>query len=213
MAITLDIQDHRKQSAINLVAVSALTTILTTVLLLAYVLPAYYGIDPIGWGTKLGIIGKPTPAGTVAVTHTAPTPSQPATQIANPSNAAAAAASPQTDDPLAVRQDTVELTIPARQSLDYRLAMERDYDLDYHWAAKGGKLTTELRGESDDGKVSSKTFATLKNSDTGKGFFIIPFNGKFGWHWLNKTDQTITLRLHTKGHYQVVGQVGTETPK
>ncbi|MEQ1557589.1 MAG: hypothetical protein ABL933_01445 [Methyloglobulus sp.] len=213
MASILNVQDHRKQSVLTLIAVSTVTSLLTALLLLAYVLPAYYGIDPVGWGAKLGIIGRATPLGTVVVTHTAPSPSQPAAQIANPVNTAASAAVPQIDDPLAVRQDTVELTIPARQSLDYRLAMERDYDLDYHWAAKGGKLTTELRGESDDGNVPSKTFAALKNSDTGKGFFIIPFNGKFGWHWQNKTDQTVTLRLHTKGHYQIVGQINTEKPK
>jgi len=115
------------------------------------------------------------------------------------------------EDSLAERQDTVVLTIPPKQSLDYRLAMERDYDLDYTWTANGKTVTTELRGETKDGKTASKTFAKL-TSTIGKGFFIIPFNGQFGWHWQNKTDQPITIRLHTKGTYQVVGQVGASAP-
>ena len=84
--------------------------------------------------------------------------------------------------------------------------MERDYDLDYTWTANGKTVYTELRGEPIDGKAPGKTFAKL-TSTTGKGFFIIPFNGQFGWHWQNKTDQPVTIRLHTKGTYQVVGRI------
>lgn len=159
-----------------------------------------------GWGAKLGITPRQAKAGAntapyATIQHQAPT------QVANQNTPGALASVTQADDPLAVREDTVELTVPPKQSLDYRLAMERDYELDYQWTANGKTVTTELRGESKDGKIPSKTFAKL-TSTSGKGFFIIPFNGQFGWHWQNKTDQPITLRLNTKGHYQVIGQVG-----
>ncbi len=177
--------------------VSVVTSLVTVALVFALILPSAYGIDPLGWGAKLGISHRPAQA----ATNIAP----------NGSNALAAAAqvaSPsQPDDPLAEREDTVELTIPPKQGLDYRLAMERDYDLDYFWTTNGKTVYTELRGESKDGKMASKTFAKL-TSASGKGFFIIPFIGQFGWHWQNKTDQPITIRLHTKGTYQMVGQVG-----
>jgi hypothetical protein len=210
MARTLNFVDQRKQSVSALVIVSAATSMLTALLLFAFVLPAYYGIDPTGWGEKLGITNARTQTGAVNVENKTQPPLQTAAQMVIAGNPAPLATAPQADDPLAERQDTVELVIPPKQSLDYRLAMERDYELDYHWTANGKAVSTELRGEPKDGKTPSLTFSTLKNSTTGKGFFIIPFNGKFGWHWQNKTNQPVTIRLHTKGTYQVVGQGGTQ---
>lgn len=206
----MKLADQSRQSAITLAIVSAVTSIVTAMFIFAYVLPVYYGVDPIGWGGKFGIASTRT-QGTVAETHKSQQPSQTAAQTINESNASALAAVPQPDDPLAVRRDAVELVIPPKQSLDYRLAMERDYDLDYTWTANGKSVYAELRGEPGDGKAPSKTFAKL-TSATGKGFFIIPFNGQFGWHWQNKSDQPVTIRLHTKGTYQVVGQIGVTAP-
>ncbi len=188
----------------TLVMISVVIWILTVAIIFAYILPVYYGADPLGLAGKLGI----TNAGKQAYADDAQahSPSQTAIQSFSQSNAAPAQGIPPADDPLAARQDTVEVIIPAQQSLDYRLAMERDYDLDYTWTANGKTVYTELRGEAADGKAPRKTFAKLTSS-TGKGFFIIPFNGQFGWHWQNKTDQPVTIRLTTKGTYQVVGRV------
>ncbi len=200
MARTLNFSEQGKQSTGTLIMVSVITALITAMLLLAYVVPVYYGVDPSGWGAKLGISTSQTQPETLAVSNKL----NPSLQASAP--AVNQAITPQADDSLAVRQDTVELVIPSKQSLDYRLAMERDYDLEYHWNANGKTVYTELRGEPGDGKQPSKTFAKL-TSATGKGFFIIPFNGQFGWHWQNKTDQPVTIRLHTKGTYQVVGQI------
>jgi hypothetical protein len=200
--------DQRKHSVSALVIVSVVTSIMTALLLLAFVLPAYYGVVPVGWGGKLGLARAPSQSAAVAVENKSQLSSQTTAQTATQSNKAPMAAAPPIEDPLAERQDTVELVIQPRQSLDYRLAMERDYDLDYTWTANEKTVYTELRGEPEDGKAPGKTFAKL-TSTTGKGFFIIPFNGQFGWHWQNKTDQPVTIRLYTKGTYQVVGRTDT----
>lgn len=203
----LNMKGKNELNVMALIAVSAISALLTALILLAYVLPTYYGINPIHTEKQ-----ELKAAATETHTNATKNPqSQAAPATANQS-AVTTAADTQTDDPLSVRQDMVELTIPPKQILDYRLAMERDYDLDYAWTANGKTVNSELRGESADGKTPSKTFAKL-TSTSGKGFFIIPFNGQFGWHWQNKTDQPITLRLNTKGHYQVVGQVGVPAPK
>lgn len=197
-------------SARTLVMISVVIWLLTVAIIFAYILPVYYGTDPFGLAGKLGITNADKQG--YADAAQARTPSQTAVQSVSQSSAAPDQGIPPADDPLAVRQDTVELIIPAKQSLDYRLAMERDYDLDYTWTASGKTVYTELRGEAADGKAPRKTFAKL-TSTTGKGFFIIPINGQFGWHWQNKTDQPVTIRLTTKGTYQIVGQVGAPTPK
>lgn len=215
MAKTLKLTDQNNHSLVSLILISALTSIITTVLLFAWVLPVCFDSDPVGWGAQLGISSPSAQTQPIVVNHDFKSAvhavDQVAQQGATQGIQAPADAIQQTDDSLAERQDTVELIIPARQSLDYRLAMERDYDLDYHWTANDKTVYTELRGEARDGSAPSKTFAKI-SSTTGKGFFIIPFNGQFGWHWQNKSDQPITIRLHTKGIYQVVGQVGAPSP-
>lgn len=191
-----------------LVSVIFAASITTAILLLAFLLPFYYGVDPLGWGAKLGFLSKQTPAVTVNYSQ----PTLLATAQTDNKNVEPPVDVPPEEDPLAVRSDTVELVVPARQTLDYRLEMERDYDLDYAWTAMGKTVNSELRGESNDGKIPSKTFAKL-TSTSGKGFFIIPFNGQFGWHWTNNSDQPLTIRLNTKGHYKVIGEIVTKSSK
>jgi hypothetical protein len=202
--------DPNSRSLVSLIIVSTVSSVVTTLLLFAWVLPRFFHSDPVGWGAELGSSRASTQIESIVVsrepTSTAPVVDHVVAQ-ATPTPPVAVT---QAADPLAERDDTVQLTIPPKQSLDYRLAMERDYDLDYAWTANGKTVSTELRGETKDGKTPSKTFAKLTSS-SGKGFFIIPFNGQFGWHWQNKTNQPITIRLNTKGTYQVVGQVGTPT--
>ncbi|MEQ1484445.1 hypothetical protein [Methyloglobulus sp.] len=113
----------------------------------------------------------------------------------------------QEDIALAEHQDTVTLVIPPKQQLTYRLAMERDYDLDYSWRTDGKPLYSEFRGETKDAKGDEfKNFGKI-TSNKAHGFFIIPFTGNFGWYWDNKTDQAITVRLNTKGVYKTLGPV------
>lgn len=207
MARILNLADQQVQTMSKLIAVSLMASLITAVLILAFILPVCYQVDPLGLGAKLGVISNPANSEAMAAAPNSSPLTQPIAQPGNPAQVAPSVAVAQEDDPLSVRQDTVELTIPPKQSLDYRLAMERDYDLDYHWTANGKTVYMELRGEPKDGKAPSKTFAKL-TSATGRGFFIIPFNGQFGWHWQNKSNQPVTIRLHTKGHYQVVGQLG-----
>lgn len=209
MTKTLNPASQNQPSVMALALVSVVTALVTIVLVFALILPSAYGIDPLGWGANLGI--APRQAQTrISTVQNASKPASATAHITKPNTntQVAVVTASQIDAPLATRQETVELTIPPKQSLDYRLAMERDYDLDYTWTANGITVYSELRGEPKDGKTPSKTFAKL-TSASGKGFFIIPFNGQFGWHWQNKTDQPVTIRLTFKGAYQVIGQVGT----
>lgn len=198
--------DQNYRSLFSLIIVSTVISVVSPILLYAWVLPRFFDSDPIGWAAIVGssvVAQIESKAVSNDLTSTAPAVDR---VVAQANQTPPIAVTP-ADDPLAERQDTVALTIPPKQSLDYRLAMERDYDLEYTWTANGKTVITELRGETKDGKTPSKTFAKLTSS-SGKGFFIIPFDGQFGWHWQNKTNQPITIRLHSKGTYQVVGKVG-----
>ncbi|ESS72938.1 hypothetical protein MGMO_41c00040 [Methyloglobulus morosus KoM1] len=203
--------DQNKRSLISLIIVSTVTSVVTTVLLFAWILPNFFHSDPVGWGANLGIKDASAQIEPKAVSYELTSTAQAADHVAAQAKPTPPFAVTPAEDPLAERQDTVALTIPPKQSLDYRLTMERDYDLDYTWTANGKTIYAELRGEATDSKTPSLTFAKL-TSTSGKGFFIIPFNGQFGWHWQNKSDQLVTIRLTTKGTYQVIGQVYAPAP-
>lgn len=193
---------------IFLVAVTA-----TSLVIFGLVMPAYYRIDPLGWGAKLGINGivdqfkKNAPA---ALGNNNPT--LPATP---PPHASSADSAPEDgSDPLMPRQTTIELTIAPQQTLDYRLKMERDYELDYYWKTDDQPIYAELRGEPDNAKNNeSKTFGKPLLGNAGKGFFIAPFNGTFGWHWVNKSEQEIKVKITAKGIYQIINQSDNSSPK
>lgn len=114
----------------------------------------------------------------------------------------------QTDDILPERHDTVALVIPPKQQLDYWLAMERDYALDYSWSTDGKAVYGELRGKHNDAKTTEVKVFAKTTSDKAHGFFIIPFTGHFGWHWDNKTDKAITVRFNIKGAYKILDATG-----
>lgn len=114
----------------------------------------------------------------------------------------------QTDDLLAEHKETLTLVIPPKQQLNYWLAMERDYDLDYSWNTDGKPVYGELRGKHNDvNSTDVKVFAKT-TSDKAHGFFIVPFTGHFGWYWDNKTDKPITIRFTIKGAYKILDNPG-----
>ncbi len=215
----MKVDEHNNISPVRVIILSAATSAVTTLLVVFCVLPYFLRDGSSPWADLLVLGGKgeqvlayPDKEAQAADVRPGTKPSAyPVRSVAAQDYPTQSVISPQQDSPKAERTDTVELTIPPKQGLDYRLAMKRDYALDYRWTANGKTVYTELRGESMDGKKPAKTFATL-TSKTGKGFFIVPFNGQFGWHWQNKTGQPIAIRLHTKGTYQVVGQVGAAAP-
>jgi hypothetical protein len=194
----------------NIIPVAISTALCNALVIILLVLPLGYGIDLTGIGERLGynaasVREKPAngiTAGTMGmqVQNTATT--------FNNRQAITQATTPAIDLSGEIQeshQESVHLTVPAKQNLSFRFYMERDYDLAYNWATDGKPLYSELRGENPatkDNKV--KVFGKLTQS-RGKGFFIPPFTGTYSLYWENKTDKPIKVRLTAKGVYKVLG--------
>ncbi|MHB1260130.1 MAG: hypothetical protein ACYC2H_00295 [Thermoplasmatota archaeon] len=102
----------------------------------------------------------------------------------------------------AIRQDTLNLTIPARGQIEFKAAMSEGANLTYDWTATG-ELNYEFHGDSGD-LFQSHGRGT---SDRASGDFTAPFTGRHGWYWQNPgaTDVQVTLKL--RGEYVIVGIV------
>lgn len=188
----------------KLILVSAGSIAATLLLVFLLVLPAIYGIDPTGFGAKLGLNGVSnqmnqqtginTGKGTVSQTRSSE----------NAADQPNAGMQKQPEALPGEHQETFTLTVPPKQNLVFKFAMERDYELDYHWATDGKPLYAELRGQKQTAADNEfKVFGKLKENKA-KGFFIAPFNGNYSLYWENKSDQAVKVRLTAKGVYKIL---------
>ena len=187
------------------VIISMGLVVVALLVLFTGLLPVRLEIDSMRLAKQLDNIGLSTLSGYFTEGKVAAKPNRDVNVAEYKGSQTALNADNQVGDIMAERQETVTLVIPPKQQLRYRLAMDRDYDLEYSWKTDGKPVYAEFRGEHKD--ANSKLFAKTAGNK-GHGYFIVPFTGHFGWHWDNKTDQPITVRLTTRGAYKVLGPVG-----
>ena len=182
--------------------------VITAIMLFTGLLPVRLELDLMRLAKQLDNIGLSTLSGYFTEEKGAAKANRDVNVAENKGSQMVVSADNHAGDVLAEHQDTVTLVIPPKQQLSFRVAMERDYDLEYSWNTDGKPVYAEFRGEHKDAKDAySKLFAkTVGNK--AHGFFIVPFTGHFGWHWDNKTSQAITVHLTTRGAYKVLGPVG-----
>jgi hypothetical protein len=154
------------------------------VLLVTAVLPAEYGVDPLGTGKALGLIdlfGASEPA-----------PSPPATTEAEP-------------PPRVYKTESTSFTLRPSQSFEYKYRLEKDRGMVYAWKATG-KVKYEFHGEPDDSRQKVQSYDKQEN-DYASGTLTAPFTGIHGWYWENASDGDLTIRLTTSGFYTAAAEL------
>lgn len=106
----------------------------------------------------------------------------------------------------AVRDDTVNVTIPAGQGLEYKLYLNEGAHLAYNWTATGD-LFYDFHGERAGDTSGDFTSHATGTATADAGNFTAPFTGTHGWFWENESDGDIVVTLRTRGLYAVVGVV------
>lgn len=119
-------------------------------------------------------------------------------------------ATPTAGNEVEVREDTKAFTLAPRQNIEWKFRIEEGKPLEYSWSASR-PVSFDFHGDYDDGTddfVSHKQASLASDQDT----FIVPFTGRHGWYFANGNAQSITITLHTKGAYEVVGKTGGNAP-
>jgi hypothetical protein len=166
-------------------------------LLVCAVLPAEYGIDPIGAGRILGLLAissPPVPAPTAAATGDANVPVQ---------------TGPISNYGAPYRADAVEIVIGPYEYVEYKYRLEQGASMLYSWTATTD-LVHDMHGERDGARPDdSASFdkATRRRAD---GAFVAPFSGIHGWFWENPGDETVTVRLTTSGFYSAALEIRSD---
>jgi hypothetical protein len=147
-------------------------------LLAAFVLPAEYGIDPLGTGKRLGLTAIASPP------------------VEEP-------AQPVDDAPLQLKADTYEIVLGPRESIEYKYRLRKGASMAYTWTATA-PVVVDFHGEGtgllSDGAPSSQSYEK-QNGRSATGSFAAPFTGIHGWYWENAGSEPVTVRVTSAGFY------------
>lgn len=157
------------------------------VVLLLFVLPAEYGIDPTKFGQVTGISQLSDPGYGLELEGTG---------------------SIHRSEPAPPRNDTVVIRLDALADNEYKLHLLANQSLLYSWTASG-PVDYDFHGEPDEPATPGEFASYEARQDVGRdGSFQAPFTGRHGWYFRNVGDQPVDITLRTWGYYDVVGLVG-----
>lgn len=198
-------QPFRPVPARRLLLLTAGALLAAVFIVLAFVLPAEFGRDPLGIGRLTGIsrLGAADTtmvdanAGGVARAHTYPAP---------------------------YRSDVIEIPLGGigegkeAYSLEYKVRMPKDGTLIYTWEVVGGADESDLEYDFH-GHTLTRPNEKMVVAEYGKangvrrsGSLVAPFDGIHGWYFQSWAEKPIVIRVRTSGFYELVppGAEGNE---
>ncbi|MFC4159675.1 hypothetical protein [Chitinimonas lacunae] len=186
-------------SSRKLAKLTAIALLVAAVLLVTVVLPAEYGVDPTGLGTRLGLTALST--GT-ASTGNAETP---ATRVAE-SSLEPSAGSPLTavwKSPTPYRNDVQTVTLAPNQGIEVKARMKAGERFMFSWKAEGGAVSVDMHGEKLQAAQDEFTsYWKGRDQTEAHGQFQAPFDGTHGWYWRNRGQTPVTITVQTSGFYE-----------
>lgn len=171
------------------IAVAAGAALLVAGLVLVVaILPAEYGVDPLGTGAKLGLTAL-NEAEQKAAALTGGTTLNAAMVVA-----------PQDGQ---FKQETVELKVEPRGWMEYKYRLDKGEALLYSWKT-AGQVNYEFHGEPDGAPSGyAETYEMKQAATQASGTFTAPFPGIHGWYWENRENREVTVTLTTAGYYNL----------
>ena len=197
---------------------TAIALLVAAVLLITAVLPAEYGIDPLGTGKALHLTDLAKADITkVAVSSTPPAPMK--TGEAQPTIVPVLEPAPDGSAPTMkgtfiaqpnrYKIDSREIKLKPGEGMEIKYNMKKGAGLIYSWVASE-KLLFEFHGAPNVQPVG-KDYETYEidnqvGKDQAHGTFIAPSSGVHGWFWENKSANEVTLKLVSAGFYDWIFQ-------
>ena len=174
------------------------------VLLVGFIFPAEYGVDPTGIGRVFGL----TEMGQIKVQLAEEAAAEDAALLAAGEAPAAAAPVAQADSTtevggVAAEQVTL-VTLAPGEGKEVKLEMDEGGRATYAWTTDRGVVNYDTHADGVGIDYHGYGKGTSVASD--EGVIVAAFDGKHGWFWRNRTRESLTVTLRTSGDVQgVVG--------
>jgi hypothetical protein len=164
----------------TLAKATAVALVVAAVILVTIVLPAEYGIDPLGAGAATGLIGlsqtQPPP---IVASESGPVRPQP------------------TDYKVDTRQFSLE---PYGGYVEYKYELEPGATMLYTWTATG-VVNFDFHTEPAGLPPSASDSFERGTANEGRGSYTAPYAGIHGWFWENDEEEVVTVTVTTAGFY------------
>lgn len=201
--------DHQIVDTKKIIKATVIAFVVAIIVLVTTVLPAEYGIDPTGAGKLLGLSQlAETGASTEAVDAGSMT-SFPVLKLENVGSKPdvprpAEANNPPPENQYDVREDNIQILIPAGKGLEYKVLIQKYGTMKYEWITDNGFLFFDFHGEVKEENPGSNVFFesyTISNATNVTGTLLAPFEGKHGWYFKNDGTTDVVASLRLKGEY------------
>jgi hypothetical protein len=184
----------------TLLKATAIAALIAGVVLTLFVLPAEYGLDPTGIGTRLGL----TPMSEFPEIDSSEilAPSEEISAAPDIPSAPGAVLDPVWKSDRPFREDEMSLTLQPNEGAEIKALMKVGERMMFTWVADGGvnfDMHGEALGASDDDYTS---YWKGRDETSGHGAFQAPFAGTHGWFWRNRGTVPVTVRVKTSGYYE-----------
>lgn len=180
----LPLPSKRKIAIVSLAALLGAATILVTV-----VLPAEYGVDPLGTGAKLGLLAMSRPSQNESITLPPG-----GTEFTPVERGAAAYYGAE------YKVDTTELVLDAYEYVEYKYHLEKGASMLFAWTANS-TVMHDFHGAPDTDPKNGEASFDKRDASQANGSFVAPFTGIHGWYWENPGGERIVIKVTSAGFY------------
>lgn len=150
---------------------SAVALVIAVAVLVVAVLPAEFGVDPLGTGRAMGLL-----------------------DLADAGN------SPLEHQLTPHKTDFVEFILEPFQSVEYKYQLQAEHSMIFSWQASGD-LVFDMHADPNDLGVEFVESFEQGTASSSMGVYHAPFAGIHGWFWENRGFQEVVLRLYSAGFY------------
>jgi hypothetical protein len=193
-------------SAARILKSVLIAAIAAGIVLVLFILPAEYGIDPTGIGRATGIsqLGS-APTRTIAITD-----------VVGGNESVFEAEIPEYGDPVPLpnpsvfqesatpaRTQTFQITIPPGAETEIKTVLEEAKVVVYSWQIDRGTIYSDFHGHTPE--AGNDFFVRYKEHQEGSednGSLVAPFAGEHGWYWLNYNEYPVVVSLSVTGYFE-----------
>jgi len=201
-------EDSELPSTSKLIKSTILAAVAAGVLLVTVVMPAEYGIDPTGFGKVIGLKKMGDIKASLAEEVAAEKSNNIAVKDDDEPAQAEVAVTPNpesADTTPTILNHEMQVTLAPDESTEIKVKTSKNNKVQYTWWTDSGKAFFDLHADSK--KLNINYHSYEKGTEQQKeGELIAAFDGSHGWYWRNRTSNTITITLKTRGEYTEIIQ-------
>ncbi len=171
--------------------------------LVGLVLPAEYGVDPVGIGRLLGLTEK----GRIKIALARDAEETTAVEAVETSGATDSRAAPGAAVSGQTWRDSMTVMLAPGKGIELKLAMRKGQTATYRWRATSPDVTYNAHGEPPKAAKGFSHSYGRGLSDGEQGDLVAAFDGVHGWFWRNRSASPASITLHTRGEYQTLQQI------